>query len=380
MPQSRRWTLNGDFLGLEPNGVSRYGRETTLALDALVKQQHPLTVGLQLDLVAATMPHDFNLDRIAIRIVPEWRQLRLPQVWCQWQLPRQVPGGLVSFCNLAPVAVKRHIVCIHDLHTRVLPESYGRGFRLAHRVILPLLGRRARALTTVSELSRAQLDAHGVAPAHKVSVTYNGADHARNWAPSRARLKLERTRPFVLGIGRAQPYKNTQLFWLIAPELERLGIDVVLAGDLPPSIAASYGPQPPNIHLLGRISDDDLALAMDRALCLLFPSRSEGFGLPAAEAMVRGCPIVASTAPCLPEICADAAMYADPDAPEQWTDAIKRLHASAAARTQLILRGRQRAEAFSWRRIAEIYLGLMAEIDGAHSGTIRMPTTDAVTP
>ena len=100
--KQRRWTLNGDFIGLEANGVSRYGRETTLALDALIAEGHPLARGLTLDLVAPSAPDGLRLKAIPIRIVPEWKALRLPQVWCQFQLPRHVPGGLVSFCNKCP--------------------------------------------------------------------------------------------------------------------------------------------------------------------------------------------------------------------------------------------------------------------------------------
>jgi glycosyltransferase involved in cell wall biosynthesis len=142
-----------------------------------------------------------------------------------------------------------------------------------------------------------------------------------------------------------------------------MGIDIVIAGDIDGPTLASYGPLPGNVRLLGRISDDDFAYALSRALCLLFPSRIEGFGLPAAEAMALGCPLVASTSPCLPEVCGQAALLADPDDAVAWITAVHRLLHEPDLRADLIARGRQRAKAFSWRRIAETYLELMAEID-----------------
>src|SRR5262245_14932576 len=141
--EMRSWNINGDFLTLQPTGVARYAREVTLALDALVAEAHPLAAGLDLTLLAPRQPQDLPLCRIPTRVIPEFSRPRLPQVWVQLQLPRHAHGGLLSFCNLAPVFKRRHIVCIHDLHTRLMPDSYGRLFRMAHRVILPILGRNA---------------------------------------------------------------------------------------------------------------------------------------------------------------------------------------------------------------------------------------------
>jgi hypothetical protein len=86
--------------------------------------------------------------------------------------------GLLSFCNHAPVLCNHHIVCIHDLHTRLLPSSHGQLFRWAHPVILPLLGRRAARVATVSELARDHLIKFGVVPERKIGSPKTGGDHA----------------------------------------------------------------------------------------------------------------------------------------------------------------------------------------------------------
>ncbi|MBS7542945.1 glycosyltransferase family 4 protein [Ancylobacter oerskovii] len=362
---TRRWTVNGDFTTLNPTGVARYAREVTRALDALVAERHPLTQDLALELVVPRPPAmPLPLQAIALRVVPEYSRPRLPQFWVQMQLPRQVSGGLLSFCNLAPVAVRRQVACIHDLQTFNSPQSYSRGFRLAHRVILPLLGRRAAAITTVSELSRDELVRHGVAPAEKIVVTYNGSDHALNWRPQRSRLDVATARPFVLCLLRNQAHKNPELLLRLARPLEAIGVDMMVMGELDAELAARLGGMGArNVHVLGRISDDDFAAALSRALCFLFPSRMEGFGLPAVEAMRWGCPVIASSAPCLPEICGDAALFADPDDDAGWIAAIGQLLASPERRRLLSAAGRERAEMFSWRRIALTYLTLMAAID-----------------
>jgi glycosyltransferase involved in cell wall biosynthesis len=360
----RGWTINGDFLALRPTGVARYAREVTLALDALMAEHHPLTHGLQLALVAPRQPvGDLGLRSIPVRVVREYSRPRLPQFWVQAQLPFYVRGGLLSFCNLAPVAVRRQIVCIHDLHTRLMPQSYGRGFRWAHRLILPVLGHRATAITTVSNFSRDHIAGFRVAPSEKIAVTYNGSDHVARWNPARSSIDLGQ-RPFVFCLGQSQRYKNAELLLNLAPALDRMGLDLCMAGDLEPAFLDRFVPQrPSNLRLLGRVSDDDLAKALSQALCFLFPSRIEGFGLPAVEAMALGCPLIASTSPCLPEVCDDAALYADPEDAESWVCAIRQLCNEDGLRRRLIEKGRARAKTFSWRAVAEAYLCLMADID-----------------
>lgn len=361
---SRRWTINGDFVALKPTGVARYAREVTLALDTLVAERHPLAANLDLTLLVPRSPEDLPLREIAMHVIPEFSKPRLPQFWVQLQLPRHVRGGLLSFCNLAPMFKRRHIVCIHDLHTWIMPESYGRLFRLVHKVVLPVLGRSATRITTVSRLSRDHLIRYGVAPADKIVVTYNGSDHALRWNAEASRLELAGLRPFVFCLGRSQKYKNTELLWRVAPALDRIGLDIVVAGDIDEATLDSFGAERPhNVHLLGRINDDDFASMLSKALCLLFPSRIEGFGLPAAEAMALGCPVIASTAPCLPEVCGDAALYAGPDDLEAWVAAIRRLSCEPALRQALVAKGFERAKAYTWRGIGEKYLTLMARID-----------------
>ncbi len=362
----RVWAINGDFLALHPTGVARYAREVTLALDALVAAKHPLTRGLELSILAPRQPAEpLSLQAISLHIVSEFNRPRIPQFWVQAQLPWYVEGGLLSFCNLAPIAVRRHIVCIHDLHTWLMPQSYGRLFRWAHRVLLPILGRRVNLVTTVSALSRDHLIRFGVVPAEKIVVTYNGGDHVARWRPDLGKLDLAGHRPFVLCLGRCQRYKNVELMLKIAPPLEALGLNVCMAGDVDAGTLRRYcADMPANVRLLGRIGDHDFARLLSQALCFIFPSRIEGFGLPAVEAMALGCPVIASSAPCLPEVCGAAALYANPDDIAAWVDAIRRVKNDRHLRRRMIEDGYARAQKFSWRQIAETYLRLMAEVNG----------------
>jgi len=173
-------------------------------------------------------------------------------------------------------------------------------------------------------------------------------------------------RPFVLCLGRNHKHKNVALAWRIAGALDAMGLDVYLAGQLDENVLIGFGAKPHNVRLLGRVTDNDLAKVLAVARCFLLPSHIEGFGLPAVEAMVRGCPVLASTAPALPEICGDAALYAEPDDARAWIAGIAKLSTDRQLRSRIIAAGRVRANAYSWRCIAETYLHLMLRVDQGH--------------
>ena len=365
-PSRRRWTINGDFTLLRRNGIARYAREVTMALDALISEGHPLSHDLEIDLVVPRpLAESLPLKAIPVRIIPEFNTPRLPQFWVQAQLPWHVPGGLISFCNLAPVVLRRQIACIHDMHTRLMPSSYARAFRWAHRVVLPLLGKRAARITTVSQLSREHLVQFGIAREENIVVTYNGSDHAKRWDAARSTLAVNRARPYVLCLGRGdQEYKNMGLLAELAPLLDEMGLDLWMPGDVDETTILRHVPEmPSNIILLGRISDDDFKKALEGAICFLFPSRIEGFGLPAVEAMASGCPVVVSTSPCLPEICGDSALYADPDDVWSWLENVRQLAVDPDLRKRMVEKGHARASSYSWRWIAWSYLELMIQVD-----------------
>ena len=87
--------------------------------------------------------------------------------WEQFILPGYVRGGLLSLCNTGPLALKRQIVCIHDLNSRITPESYGLMFRAVYRVLVPALGHRAARIVTVSRFSQKTLGQFGIAASRR---------------------------------------------------------------------------------------------------------------------------------------------------------------------------------------------------------------------
>jgi glycosyltransferase involved in cell wall biosynthesis len=361
---ARLWSINGRFLTQPLSGVQRYAREIVRALDALVAEGHEHARDLSVELlVPPGLVRPLPLTAITTRRVGKSGG----QAWEQLTLPRAPLGGLLSLGNTGPVAARNHIVCIHDLNTRLYPASYSPQFRALYWMLLPALGRSAVRVTTVSHFSADQISGFKIARRSKMAVIPNGHEHALEWQPQHSMVTEKAAGPgTIVVIGSPAPHKNVHMLLDMADSLAESGMKLAIVGAADPKVFSKGAPRftAPNIFWLGSVSDNELAALLRDCLCLAFPSFTEGFGLPALEAMARGCPVVSTNAASLPEVCGEAALYADPTDPAGWLAHFRKLQADPALRTSLQERGHIQARRFRWRKSAEIYLRLMARVDG----------------
>jgi glycosyltransferase involved in cell wall biosynthesis/GT2 family glycosyltransferase len=356
MTAAHDFAVNGRFLSHPVTGVQRYALNVLRAMDAALAE-----AGHTAALAAPAGTPDPRLA--AIPLVETGPATG--QIWEQTVLPVRWKGRLLNLCNTGPAAKRDQIVCIHDANVFTAPDSYSRAFRHYYGLIQPLLARRAARITTVSQASAVEIARHLPLRAADIAVLPNGHEHALAWNPAQATLDTQRFggsgRPFVLAIGSRARHKNLGLLIGLAPSLDDIGLDLVVAGGGAGIFTDELLATASNVTLLGRVSDHDLALLMDNALCLAFPSWTEGFGLPLVEAMARGCPAVSSDRASMPEICGEAALLASPADPEEWLRRVRRLAAEPALRADLVGRGRERVKLFSWAASAAGYLDLMNE-------------------
>jgi glycosyltransferase involved in cell wall biosynthesis len=366
---TRRWTINGRFLSQPTTGVQRYAREVVRSLDALIAEQAPLAGNLEVGLHCPPGSDEIPLASIERRETGRTSG----HIWEQTQLPLSLDGGgLLSLCNTGPLLSRKHIVCVHDANVWNAPQSYSRAFRSFYRTLLPCLGKTAWRVSTVSVYSQSELARRGVIAVQRAFLAPNGHEHALRWRPEHsAATRLASSRETIVMIGSAAPHKNVGLVLNMADRLAEAGLRIAIVGMSDSRVFRSGATRPSarNVHWLGRISDGELAALLADSLCLAFPSFTEGFGLPAIEAMAVGCPVVVSDRASLPEVCGNAALYAAPDDPQAWFDRFMQLRNSEALRLQMIDKGRARASAYSWRATALRYLKAMAAADGVDTET-----------
>lgn len=355
--------LNGKFLSAGPTGVHRVAGELSRALSRLIAQGYPGTERLRHTGLA---PHD-GMARaqalpLAVRRLGPLRGI----AWEQLVLPlRKGRGTLLNLCNIGPALARDAITMIHDTQVQLTPQSYRPAFRWWYRAVQPLIGRRHRHVLTVSEFSRGQILRAGLCRAERISVIPNGTDHMLEVAADPAAFDRLGLIPggYVVALASDLPYKNIAVLLRAFARPELASLRLVLFGSGGPDAFARRGlAVPASAVFAGRISDGELRCLLERALALAFPSLTEGFGLPSLEAMQVGCPVVAAPCGAIPEVCGEAALYADPGDEAAWAAALARLHDDAGLRATLITRGRKRAGLFTWEKAAQKLVGILASI------------------
>jgi glycosyltransferase involved in cell wall biosynthesis len=302
---------------------------------------------------------------------PAYKKIRVEEIgrnggalWEQVDLPWHTRGKLLlSLCNAAPILKRKQAVVIHDAAPARVPESYSRGFRLWYRLLMPWLGRMAQQILTVSEFSRRELSLAYAIPAVKISVLPESGEHILRMQADDAvldRMSL-RHRPYVLGVSSMSPHKN---FTTLIRAVELLegdcGFDVVIAGGANPRIFAA-AKLPAFVKYAGYVTDEELRALYEHAACFVFPSYYEGFGLPAAEAMALGCPVIAANAASIPEVCGDAAIYFDSRRPDELANILRTLIPDSSRLQLLGLRSKAQSATQQWRHAATGLLQTLQE-------------------
>jgi glycosyltransferase involved in cell wall biosynthesis len=240
-------------------------------------------------------------------------------------------------------------VTLHDVQHLDLPDLFSRAQRAYRSLAYHRSARGARIVIAPSAFVRDRVVARLGIAAERIRVLHLGLDHAR-FSPA----DVERE-PFLLYPARRWPHKNHErLFEAFALlRRERPDLRLVLTG--------GGGPVPDGVESRGRVASDELVDLYRRAAALVFPSLYEGFGQPPLEAMACGCPVAASSAASIPEVCGDAARLFDPQSPEEIAAAVRDV---LDAPEEWRARGLARASRFTWEACAagheEVYRELQA--------------------
>jgi glycosyltransferase involved in cell wall biosynthesis len=202
----------------------------------------------------------------------------------------------------------------------------------------------------------------------KITVTYEAADEFSEQAVEISSLL---NKQFIMYNGRPQPHKNLRRLIEAFAVLHnrRQDLYLMIAGKKDGS-HESYAALAQRLGVNDRvvftdwISDGQLKWAMQHTAAYVWPSLSEGFGLPPLEAMLHGAPVVSSNASCMPEVLGSAAHYFDPFDVTQMSDAIDEVLTDKVLRQKLITAGKAQVTKYSWRRMSEQTLDVYRQVLG----------------
>lgn len=296
-----------------------------------------------------------------------WPPTRHPLLYRMW-FGRSLPAVLKKHAAdafispdgfLALSADLPQLAVIHDLNFEHHPEDMPRAYSKYYRTYFPLFARKARRIVTVSEFSRNDIVAqYGVDPA-LIDVAHNGvAEVFAPLSPEQAqaeRGQLTGGRPYFICVGSLNPRKNIARLLLAFDRFAESHTEAVLVivgarmwWDKRMKDAWADVRHKERIVFTGRLGQEALHRAMGAAQALVYASYFEGFGIPVAEAMRCGVPVIAARATSLPEVAGDAAIYCDPFSVDDIARCMEEIWGGDALRAALSRNGRARAAQFTW--------------------------------
>ncbi len=306
--------------------------------------------------VKRTLPHT-PLIRIPLTLSIELRKNHVDVLHVQYTAPPRTPCALVA--------------TIHDLSFEHLPETFNRRSRAQLRLTVRRTAQKAAQILTLSAFSRDDIiETYAVDP-ERVRVTPPAAP--ASFAPVTAETELRRIRAsygidrdYILALGSIQPRKNLVRLINAYSSLSRVRPkhelpQLVLAGkrgwlESATIQAAEQSEARRDILFIGYVSDSDLPALYSGAMCFVYPSYFEGFGLPVLEAMQCGTPVIAGNRTSLPEAAGDAGVLFDPFDESAIAGALMKVIENPNYRAELRVKGLERVAAFNWLTTAKMTL------------------------
>lgn len=259
------------------------------------------------------------------------------------------------------------VITLHDLNHLDRPENSNWAKRLYYASIVKRACYQAAYVLTVSEFSRKRIIEWSGISSEKVVVV--GCGVGPEFTPAATPCPL--SFPYIYCAGNRKGHKN-ELRQLeaflrcdLAPEIK-----LVFTGEADDELRAAIerNRATGRIHFMGRVPDGQLPSLYRSAICVLFASLYEGFGIPIIEAMAAGTPVITSNTTAMPETAGDAAVLVDPTSIEQITGALRRVMTDASLRSALRERGLARANHFPWARATTAVLQILQECAKARKG------------
>lgn len=262
----------------------------------------------------------------------------------------------------------KQLSCIYDLNFHHFPNDITLKNRLYYNFFFPKFARKAKMISTLSEYSKQDIVNEYKINPQKIEVMFCGIKEI--FKPIDEEIKNEVRNRYTNGndyfffVGSMNPRKNIPRLMAAFDHFKKQTnskTKLVLAGYfvwqsekiLNEFEKLTYKDE---IIFPGRVPDEELSLLLAASKCLTFVPLFEGFGLPLVEAWACDVPVIASNITSVPEIAGDAAIMVDPYAVPAIAEAMRKVENDEnSIRAQLIKKGRERRNIFTWTRSANLF-------------------------
>ena len=315
---------------------------------------------------------------VPIVVPPPTRHPLLYRLWFGWMVPRILrkhnadlflsPDG---FLSLSVPDRTPQLSVMHDLNFEHYPADLPKAYSRYYRSFFPHFAKKAARIVTVSEFSKQDIVKHYGVAADRIDVVHNGVSAVYTPLPVEeqhgVRQQLTGGAAYFICVGSMHARKNVARLLLAFDRLaaERPDLRLVFVGERmfhDPRMDAAWAEvkHTDRVIFTGRLGQQELRKALGAAMAMVYVSYFEGFGIPVAEAMKCGVPVVCANATSLPEVAGEAALYCDPFNVDDIARAMRTMATDAALREHLSEQGLLRAERYTWDRTAE---GLWASVE-----------------
>lgn len=232
------------------------------------------------------------------------------------------------------------LLTVHDFIHELFYDSFSKDQQKLVNIKKHAIHKADRIIAISQSTKNDLLKFYPEIPENKIDVVH----HAVEWIPAeRHALSRDIDKPYILFTGQRWSYKNFILFSkAVAPLLKKYDLYLVCTGS---DFTQQEKQHLENIGITEKTltvfaDENELKALYENALCFVFPSLYEGFGLPILEAFASNCPIAISNASCFPEIADDAALYFDPESESEICKTVENLITSLwiiSSRTHIML-------------------------------------------
>ncbi len=347
--------INSRFLTQNITGVQRFAIEISKQLKKQLGEKVQFISPK--NIVHSELAKELDVKVIGDKTGHLWEQLDLPKYL------KSIDSPLVlNLANTAPFFYRNKIVTVHDIAYERFPQTFDWKFRVFYKLLIPNIIKTAKHILTVSEFSKNEIhNLYGI-NLENIGVVYNAVNEIFK------SKKIETNQKYILAVSSLNYQKNFHSLVKAFNQLDDKSTKLYLVGSINKNFASiellSEIEKNTNIVFKGRVDDNELIELYSNAICFVYPSLYEGFGIPPLEAQACGCPVICSNVASLPEVGGvDSVVYCDPYNVNDIREKIELVLNDKNLQNDLKIKGFENIKRFSWEESVRKIIEVIKEIN-----------------